>query len=128
MLSGMTKHIKMHVKSKMYPLIANPGENTDTYTHTHTHTLSLSLSHSHRASSSYSSEGQSSSIPPINVTPVIEGKLSGHLKRRYHDQALKKLVPLLQRFSSKQPFEVLVVELKTGHLSALAAECNVCNK
>ena len=59
------------------------------------------------------------------MNTIVEGKLSGHLKRRYHDQALKKLIPLLQKFSSKQPFEVLVVDLKADHLSALAAECNV---
>ena len=51
--------------------------------------------------------------------------MTGHIKRRYHDQALKKLIPLLQKFSSKQPFEVVVVDLKADHLSALAAECNV---
>ena len=78
-----------------------------------------------RSSTSYSSEGQSSILPPINVTTVVEGKLTGHIKRRYHDQALKRLIPLLQRFSSKQPFEVLVVDLKNEHLSALAAEFNV---
>ena len=79
----------------------------------------------HRTSSSYGSEGQSNTLPPVNVTTVVEGKLTGHIKRRYHDQALKKLIPLLQKLSSKQPFEVLVVELKADQLSALAAECNV---
>ena len=79
----------------------------------------------HRMSSSNASEGQSSILPPVNVTIIVEGKLTGHIKRRYHDQALKKLIPLLQKFSSKQPCEVLVVDLKADHLSALAAESNV---
>ena len=41
-------------------------------------------------------------------------------------QAVTKLIPLLQNFSSKQPLEVLVVDLKVEHLCSLAAEVNVC--
>ncbi len=40
-------------------------------------------------------------------------------------QAISKLIPLLQSFSSKQPLEVLAVDLKIGPLSLLAAETNV---
>ncbi len=98
-------------------------------------------------------ESQSNLLPPINLNIVSMGKLNGHTKRRYHDQvcvftstntpvyahgttyifihcyffaqAVSKLIPLLQSFSSKQPLEVLVVDLKTGPLSLLAAEANV---
>ena len=39
---------------------------------------------------------------------------------------MTKLIPLLHNFSSKQPLEVLVVDLKVEHLCSLAAEVNVC--
>ena len=35
---------------------------------------------------SYISEGQSAAVPQVNITVVVTGKLTGHLKRRYHDQ------------------------------------------
>lgn len=44
------------------------------------------LSPSCRASGFNISEGQSSAMPQVNITVVVNGKLSGHLKRRYHDQ------------------------------------------
>ena len=37
-------------------------------------------------------------------------------------------MPLLKNFSSKQPLEVLVVDMKTDLLSALAAEVNVSDE
>ena len=39
-----------------------------------------------RASGFNIAEGQSSALPQVNITVVVNGKLSGHLKRRYHDQ------------------------------------------
>ncbi len=33
-----------------------------------------------------SSDSQSNLLPPINVNIVATGKLTGHMKRRYHDQ------------------------------------------
>ena len=74
-------------------------------------------------------ETQSNAMPPVNVTITYPSKLPGNVKRRYHDQvsipyvwtrssinhcalhmqALTKLIPLLQRFSTKHPLEVLVV-------------------
>ncbi|XP_064390621.1 eIF-2-alpha kinase GCN2-like isoform X2 [Halichondria panicea] len=83
---------------------------------------SIELRESARSLSS--SDSQSNLLPPINVNIVATGKLTGHMKRRYHDQAVSKLIPLIQTFSSKQPLEVLAVDLKTEHLSLLAAESN----
>lgn len=34
----------------------------------------------------YISDGQSTAMPQVNITVVVHGKLTGHLKRRYHDQ------------------------------------------
>lgn len=70
------------------------------------------------------SETQSNALPAVNVTIVNTAKLTGHLKRRYHDQAVTKLIPLLQKFSSKVPLEILIVDLKADVLCSLAAEIN----
>jgi len=64
-----------------------------------------------RTSSSHGVEPQSNVMPPVNVSIIGTGKLPGHQKRRHHDQALTKLIPLLQKFSPKLPLEVLVVSL-----------------
>ena len=35
---------------------------------------------------SLSSEVQSTGMPQVNITIIVHGKLTGHSKRRYHDQ------------------------------------------
>ena len=38
-----------------------------------------------------SADNQSNLLPPINVNIVATGKLTGHMKRRYHDQVSRCL-------------------------------------
>ncbi|CAI8047066.1 hypothetical protein GBAR_LOCUS26010 [Geodia barretti] len=66
----------------------------------------------------------SNARPPVSVTVLSTSKLSGHNKRKIHDATLTKLLPLLETFPSKQPLEILVVDLKSDVLCSLAAEVN----
>lgn len=79
-------------------------------------------------------------MPQVNITIIVHGKLTGHSKRRYHDQvwvgrcgylkycllqAINKLLPLFQKFSMKQQLDVIVVELKADVLCSFSAQVNV---